>query len=705
MKVRAFLSLAALVALAAAHAATLETADELAAAMKDARFLGTEFTIEGNVRYYYRGWSNEWHVTIDAGTRNIDVEETYGCIPAVTTVSPERFRLLDRVRFHGRLYWRKGKLRAGYLKAEILCHGDTSGLPEITTKELVEGQHDEEILHLRGIVRNASRDESDPHYAHLELRDGPYMAQAIVHITASTPFDASDYLGAEVSVCGISCMTKAGLRQHLGRRFSVCGLENIRIIKAPTDMEHAPELERLADALPHEVAASGFHRAEGTVLAVWNDTSLLLQTHTGRIVRVSLDSANPPASGTEIKVLGLPVTDLYALNLIHATWQPSKGKPIPPQAPTDISLTELLHDDHGHTKLKIPYHGKPIRCSGTIQHIAPDGTFLHILSESHLAAVDTSSISSGLGDRLEVGCLVSVTGICVINADNWNAYSMQQAPMRLFIVPGKPEDIVVLSRPSRWTARRLMALLGLFAAALLCVVGWNVSLNRRAKNKGRELAAEQLAHVMSELKVGERTRLAVELHDVLSQALTGVSMQIDTAIGLAEGRVPAAAKCLGLASRTIDSCRMEIRNTIWDLRGAALDEPSMDAAIRKTLYQNLAGMDISVRFNVARETFSDNTAYTVLKIIRELASNAIRHGHATSIGIAGTIDGDKLLFSVKDNGSGFDPDLVPGISEGHFGLQGIAERLEHLNGEMKIESNIGEGTKVTVALPIPHSGG
>ena len=204
--------------------------------------------------------------------------------------------------------------------------------------------------------------------------------------------------------------------------------------------------------------------------------------------------------------------------------------------------------------------------------------------------------------------------------------------------------------------------------------------------------------------MSERTRLAVELHDALSQTLTGVSMQIDTAAGFAEGKMPAVSKCLHLASRTIDACRMELRNTLWDLRSAALDEPSMDAAIRKTLCQNLAGIDLTVRFNVARDAFSDNTAHAVLKIIRELAANALRHGKASSLKIAGTVEDGKLFFSVRDNGCGFDPDLAPGISEGHFGLQGIAERLERLNGELKIESSLGKGAKITVVLPIPHLG-
>ena len=175
-------------------------------------------------------------------------------------------------------------------------------------------------------------------------------------------------------------------------------------------------------------------------------------------------------------------------------------------------------------------------------------------------------------------------------------------------------------------------------------------------------------------------------------------MQIDTAAGIVQKKEPAAKRCLDLASRTIDSCRTELRNTLWDLRSAALDEPDMNEAIRKTLRQNLAGVNLSVRFNVPRDKFSDNTAHAILKIIRELAANAIRHGKPSSITIDGSLKDGILSFSVVDNGRGFDPDIAPGVSEGHFGLQGIAERLELVDGEMAIESAPGRGTKINVKL-------
>ena len=67
----------------------------------------------------------------------------------------------------------------------------------------------------------------------------------------------------------------------------------------------------------------------------------------------------------------------------------------------------------------------------------------------------------------------------------------------------------------------------------------------------------------------------------------------------------------------------------------------------------------------------------------------------------GSIEDGKLLFSVKDNGCGFDPDDCPGILQGHFGLEGIRERAGLLAGNLELESAPGAGTKATVSIVLP----
>ncbi|MBQ2631376.1 MAG: hypothetical protein IJG13_16990, partial [Kiritimatiellae bacterium] len=118
----------------------------------------------------------------------------------------------------------------------------------------------------------------------------------------------------------------------------------------------------------------------------------------------------------------------------------------------------------------------------------------------------------------------------------------------------------------------------------------------------------------------------------------------------------------------------------------------------RTLAPFVDGIELVVRFNVPRERLADDTAHALLRIIRELVLNSIRHGRAKTVRIAGCVDGGRLLFSVSDDGCGFDPGNHPGIRDGHFGLQGIRERINHFGGDMSVESEIGRGSKVSISL-------
>ena len=105
-----------------------------------------------------------------------------------------------------------------------------------------------------------------------------------------------------------------------------------------------------------------------------------------------------------------------------------------------------------------------------------------------------------------------------------------------------------------------------------------------------------------------------------------------------------------------------------------------------------------MRFEGQRSGLNDMTAHAILSILRELAANAAAHGQAKSIRIAGECRPDGIRFSVQDDGRGFDPLHVPRQDEGHFGLGGIRERLEHLDGSLAIDSKPGDGTYIRLTL-------
>ena len=129
-----------------------------------------------------------------------------------------------------------------------------------------------------------------------------------------------------------------------------------------------------------------------------------------------------------------------------------------------------------------------------------------------------------------------------------------------------------------------------------------------------------------------------------------------------------------------------------------MEEPDFDDAIRKNLAKLALPASVQVRFNIPRAKVSDSTAHSILCIVRELVSNAVRHGKASSIKVAGSVENDCLLFSVKDNGCGFDAEHRPGVNEGHFGLAGIKDRVNRLGGLLEIKSSPGKGAKITVVI-------
>jgi signal transduction histidine kinase len=173
---------------------------------------------------------------------------------------------------------------------------------------------------------------------------------------------------------------------------------------------------------------------------------------------------------------------------------------------------------------------------------------------------------------------------------------------------------------------------------------------------------------------------------------------VETASMLAPPNATETIQHLGIVAKTLKSCREELRNCLWDLRNDTLGEKTMNAAITSILSPHIGDTIVTVEFNVPRDIISDSTAHAILRIIRELVQNAIRHGKASVININGHLTENKLLFSIKDNGCGFDIKNAPGVRQGHFGLQGIHERINQLGGEMCINSNPGIGTTISISI-------
>ena len=562
------------------------------------------------------------------------------------------------------------------------------------------------LVRIVGMIHDVFRDEIDPKHIFVILDCG----DSTVYITFLDESLSDDYMnklvGSTVAAIGVAVDNVPGCRTRLGRILSARDLDAISVMSSSDSNPFTvPELSRTF--FPHTMNSVKLdrRRVSGHVIAVWNKGNrILLRTTAGDFIRAELKSHPPPLYGDHIEMAGVPETDLYRINLSRAIWRKKPGPTFLEETAYPIALSEIWINSVGLPYKNAWFHGHAVRLRGivrTLPMLDTESGRMYIESDSFIVPVDTSACPKVL-DGVTIGCSVEIDGTYITETDIWYPSCVFPHVRDIIIAVRTPKDIRITAYPPWWTPGRLLALIGALLAILLGIFTWNLALRRRAERRGKELADEQLAHVSSELKVYERTRLAVELHDSLSQTLTGVSMGIDSALDIAGDTIPGLKKQLLLTSKTVEACRTELRNCLWDLRSQALEENDMNVAITLALGQIVNRKILSVRFNVPRERLSDNTTHVILRVIRELAVNAIRHGHATTLKIAGSIEGEKLRFSVRDNGEGFDPEDIPGIAEGHFGLQGIRERIELLDGTMDVISKQGQGTKVTITLNIPR---
>lgn len=618
----------------------------------------------------------------------------------------------DQLRVYGKtIVSSEGKFFSAGERFQILGHLPDKPTPLISGNQLRSGRFDRRIVSIRGRIIEVFRDEIDPNALFISLD----AAGDTVYLTCQYRADREAFFRkhreATVVATGLVHPGTAITRRSLGRSVNLWTHEAVEIIAPPPDDLFAvPTIPIASRDAVQEVNSARRRRAAGTVIAVLQDGRVLIRDDEGatRNVRIAM---NPlPALGRHVEVVGLPETDFYRINLTDADWRPSAGPPHTasdcPQAPDDIlsvTFDKLLTDGEGNVKYKPDLHGKTIRICGTIidQPTAGSAQRNLTLKDNGLTLpVDLTSAVDALA-KISVGCRVEVTGVCAVETESWHPYARFPHATGVTVAPRTSADIVILAQPPWWTPARLFSLVVALVLLVVVIAVWNRILRHIVDRKSRELTNERVASFSSKFRVAERTRLAVELHDTLSQNLTGITFQLDASLRARATNQEAADRHLRTAMSTLSSCRTELGRCLWDLRSAALDEPDFAEAIRKVIQPIVHDTKVSIRFLIPRNRLGDATAHAVLRIIRELVANAMRHGHATNVRIAGDISTGALVFSVADNGCGFDPCDSPGPREGHFGLAGIRERVKGLRGTVNVFSVPGKGTKVKVEIPAP----
>ena len=553
-----------------------------------------------------------------------------------------------------------------------------------------------------GRLAGAYQDNVDAAFVCLVLeRDGGLTyAFMKTNDTSRVLKDIQPLVGRNVSVTGGERIPDPLNRAVTKRQIMVQSLADVRIAPGATgDPFDAPPIDKNPPLLD-ELANPSPRKTVGTVTARWQN-KVMLQTAYGESLIAELrDGITLPAIGESIEVAGIPVTDLYRIHLAESVWRKSSEPPAKPESPSAATLESLFKSKgDGEFIMNPMFFGRVLTVNGTLREFVTDERGerrLLLENGGHTIQIDCSNAPDA--SKVEIDSQISATGVCVLDSDFWRPSLPFPKNKSLFLVARHLDDIVVLKRPPWWTPAKFLVAASVMFGVIVLILIWNAALRVLVERKSREVVKAQARKLESELRIAERTRLAADLHDSLSQNLTVIGYQVSTAKNTLGDKDPATTECLDTAAKMIRSCRTDLRRCLWDLRSDVLDETDFAEAIRKTVAPVAGEASIAVRFAGPRAAISDSTAHGVLNAVRELVANAVRHGGAANIRIAGEVHTGALNLSVRDDGCGFDLGNRPGQTEGHFGLDGIIERIERLGGTFKIESSPGNGTYAVISI-------
>jgi signal transduction histidine kinase len=217
--------------------------------------------------------------------------------------------------------------------------------------------------------------------------------------------------------------------------------------------------------------------------------------------------------------------------------------------------------------------------------------------------------------------------------------------------------------------------------------------------KRRELRKDLFRHIVL-AQEEERSRISRELHDDTAQILTAASLNM-AALKTVVGNDPKATTLLERSQELCQEMSQALYRMVHDLRPAQLDDFGLVPALRHLTEEKWFSRKIAISFEaMGDQRRLDPMIETVLfRVAQEALTNVLRHAHTDSASLRIFFEKDQITLTVADKGAGF----TPGLKGQGFGLAGISERVELINGRLEIDSAPGKGTTITVVAPArPH---
>jgi len=213
--------------------------------------------------------------------------------------------------------------------------------------------------------------------------------------------------------------------------------------------------------------------------------------------------------------------------------------------------------------------------------------------------------------------------------------------------------------------------------------------------KRRELRKDLFRHIVL-AQEEERGRISRELHDDTAQILTAASLNM----AALKAVITDNPKAMGLLERSQGLCQemsQALYRMVHDLRPAQLDDFGLVPALRHLTEEKWFSRKVAITFEASGGPRRvDPVIETVLfRVAQEALTNILRHAHTDTARLGILFEKEQIILTVQDQGAGF----IPALKGPGFGLAGITERVELINGRLEIDTAPGKGTTITVVVP------
>ncbi|MGI9177895.1 MAG: histidine kinase [Pirellulales bacterium] len=561
-----------------------------------------------------------------------------------------------------------------------------------------------------GIVQGYRRE--DNRKVDLVIACGARHLQAQVIDGEGLP-GADALVDARVQLIGVVGAIRNTRGEFIAPRLVTPRAADVTIVEPPPATPADVPLVELVDIGRYRFRPQTAHRiiTEGVVTYATRDSVFIQRGLCG----VQVVPASPPslAPGDRVRVTGFVDTSRRIAGLCEAAIERLEGGPAPEPiaiAPADIVRINTEAVSRHLMADPSDYNGCLIKFPATVAETRPadsDGAAGELVLTSGgitaVAALPGDSFAMLAG--LRPGTRVQATGVVQIHlSPGVMAASETVVPVlrQVTLLLRTPTDVVVLSAPSWWTPRRLAAVLATLATVLSGALVWVWLLRREVQSQGRMLAREMRlrrdAAIEYEASLRERNRLAANLHDTLLQTVGGIVYQLGACRTVSSAGSGMAAQHLEVAGKMVEHATKELRGSVWALRTVPLVGQSFTDSMQTLLNQLSMGRTEHLSLTTIGTSFPipNFVAGNLLLVAQEAIYNALQHSHCTEVATTVTFHEERgeIAATISDNGQGFVVGEEVGPQQGHFGLQGMRERIERLGGTFEITSLRGEGTAV-----------